>query len=228
MSNYEMLSDRQRAILRVIQEYSAKHGYPPTVRDIGEAVNISSTSVVNYNLNKLVKEGFLTRSGRVSRGIRLKSLQDTPINVVNDVRASRNIVQIPMVGQIVAGKPAMMPGDDFGYHFDEDALIPVPSMLIGNSDPAQIYALTVNGHSMIDAMISDGDTVILKKQDTARNGEMVAVWLDERGETTLKHFFQEGEKVRLQPANPTMDPIYVDRDKVRVQGKVLAVLRRVS
>jgi repressor LexA len=206
MSNYEMLSERQRAILRVIQEYSAKHGYPPTVRDIGEAVNISSTSVVNYNLNKLVKEGFLTRSGRVSRGIRLKSLQDTLVNVVNDVRASRNIVQIPMVGQIVAGKPAMMPGDDFGYHYDEDALIPVPSMLIGNSDPAQIYALTVNGHSMIDAMISDGDTVILKKQDTARNGEMVAVWLDERGETTLKHFFQEGEKVRLQPANPTMDP----------------------
>jgi repressor LexA len=106
--------------------------------------------------------------------------------------------------------------------------VTVPSELIGNADPSQVYALKVSGYSMIDAMINDGDTVILRQQATARNGEMVAVWLTESGETTLKRFYDEGNRVRLQPANPTMQPIYVDKDKVQIQGKVLAVLRRVS
>jgi repressor LexA len=221
MKDFHSLSERQRGILKFIQRWSDEHGYPPTIREIGGAVGINSTSVVNYNLNKLVKEGYISRSKDVSRGIRLNSVKEVPLNIVNDVLA------VPLVGQIVAGEPALLPGDDLHYA-DGDTPIPVPRMLIGNNDPSQVYALTVNGQSMIDAMVSDGDIVILKRQSVARNGEMVAVWLNEHGETTLKHFFDEGEKIRLQPANPTMNPIYVDKGKVEIQGKVLAVLRRVN
>lgn len=215
--DYQSLSDRQRAILKFIQKKVKERGYPPTVREIGEAVKINSTSVVNYNLNKLVKEGFINRSKKVSRGIALHQ----PV-VVDD-----NVMPVPLVGQIVAGEPALLPGDDLTFS-EAESPIPVPKMLLGSNDPSQVFALTVNGQSMIDAMINEGDIVILKKQNVARNGEMVAVWLNERGETTLKHFFDEGERVRLQPANPTMGPIYVDKDKVEIQGKVLAVLRRVD
>jgi repressor LexA len=226
----QSLSERQRAILKFIQQWSNDHGYPPTIREIGKAVRINSTSVVNYNLNKLVKEGYISRSKDVSRGIRLKTaMQEMPVNVVGDGSGFRpDVMRVPMVGQIVAGQPAPIPGDDFGYYFDEEEAIPVPRMLIGNNDPSRIYALKVHGQSMIDAMISEDDIVVLKRQEIANNGEMVAVWLNERGETTLKHFFDEGERIRLQPANPTMDPIYVDKDKVQIQGKVLAVLRRLD
>jgi len=220
--DYQSLSDRQRGILKFIQKKVKERGYPPTVREIGEAVKINSTSVVNYNLNKLVKEGFINRSKKVSRGIALNNLQEVRMNVVND----SDVMSVPLVGRIVAGEP-VLPGDDLTFS-EADAPIPVPKMLIGTNDPSQVFALTVNGQSMIDAMINEGDIVILKKQNVARNGEMVAAWLNERGETTLKHFFDEGERVRLQPANPTMGPIYVDKDKVEIQGKVLAVLRRVN
>jgi len=219
--DHQSLSERQRAILKFIQHWQDEHGYPPTIREIGKAVKINSTSVVNYNLNKLVKEGFISRSKDVSRGIRLSNGETKP-------NMSDMFLSVPLVGQIVAGMPAPQPGEDFGYYYDEESGIPVPRTLIGNNDPANVYALTVHGHSMIDAMINDGDVVVLRKQAIARNGEMVAVWLNERGETTLKHFFDEGDKVRLQPANPTMGPIYVDKDKVQIQGKVLAVLRRVD
>ena len=220
------LSERQKAILKFIQTFSSENGYPPTIRDIGKAVKINSTSVVNYNLNKLVKEGYIIRAKDVSRGIRLSNNHETlRVDVVGDGASFQNqIAGVPMMGRIVAGAP-IMPGE--GSRYEEDP-IPVPKMLIGNNDPAQVFALRVDGQSMIDAMINEGDIVILKKQEVAHNGEMVAVWLNERGETTLKQFFDEGDKVRLQPANPTMKPIYVDKDKVEIQGRVLAVLRRVD
>jgi repressor LexA len=223
--NYDSLSERQRAILHFIQWWVAEHGFPPTIREIGEAVKINSTSVVNYNLNKLVKEGFITRSKEVSRGIRVNPLQETPVNVVSSPSGLINIINVRLVGTIVAGTPVNIP-DDTDY-FDDDKMLSVPRELLGNADPALIFALRVNGQSMIDSMINDGDIVVLRRQITARNGEMVAVWLTDRNETTLKHFYDEGDRVRLQPANPTMKPILVDKDKVQVQGRVLAVLRRV-
>jgi repressor LexA len=222
MGNQESLSERQRAILRFIETWSDEHGYPPTIREIGTAVNINSTSVVNYNLNKLVKEGFINRSQDVSRGIRIINEKEDKFE-----RKRKDFSYVPIVGDIVAGQPVPIP-DDTGYYYDEDSEMAIPRSLIGNNDPTDVFALRVNGTSMIDAMIADGDTVVLRRQSVAQNGEMVAAWLTERGETTLKYFYDEGDRIRLQPANPTMGPIMVDKDKIQIQGRVLAVLRRVD
>ena len=136
--------------------------------------------------------------------------------------ASADLFQVPYYGPIVAGEPinvdAIMPG--------EEDVVEVPASYLSGVNPAEVYALTVEGNSMIDAMIQDGDVVILRQAKTAQNGEMVAVWLTERSETTLKHFYNEGNRIRLQPAHPTMDPIYVDPNHCHIQGKVLSVMRR--
>lgn len=218
------LSERQKKILRFIENFLTDHGYPPTIRDIGEAVDIASTSVVNYNLNKLVDRGYIKRDPRVSRGLWLAS-QEPPKELPVAYADPTAMFQIPLVGKIAASAPVPIPGEDFGYYYDTDDLIEVPQSMIGAAHRDDLFALRVTGDSMIDAMVADGDIVILKRQNVAHNGDMVAVWLTERGETTLKKYFHEGKKVRLQPANPLMDPIYVDADKVSVQGRVLAILR---
>jgi len=224
--NIETLSERQRAILDFIQAWLDQKGYPPTIREIGEAVKINSTSVVNYNLNKLVKEGYITRSKEVSRGIRvtLQGLAETPIAVVGREPNSAHVMPVPLIGNIVAGTPVNIPDDPV---YADDDIMSVPQELLGNANPEELFALRVTGLSMIDAMINDGDIVVLRRANSARNGEMVAVWLNERNETTLKHFYDEGELIRLQPANPTMNPIFVPKREVTIQGRVLAVLRRV-
>ncbi|MEW6579341.1 MAG: transcriptional repressor LexA [Chloroflexota bacterium] len=219
------LSERQKKILKFIENFLAKHGYPPTIRDIGEAVDIASTSVVNYNLNKLVDRGYIKRDPKVSRGLWLAN-QEPPAKELSVGYADpASLIQIPLVGKIAASAPVPLPGEDFGYYYDTDDLIEVPQSMIGAAHREDLFALRVTGDSMIDAMVADGDIIILKRQNVAHNGDMVAVWLSERGETTLKKYFHEGKKVRLQPANPLMDPIYVDADKVNIQGRVLAILR---
>lgn len=220
---FNKLSERQRNILRFMQKYMQQSGYPPTIREIGEATGINSTSVVNYNLNKLVEAGYLERSDRVSRGLRL--VGDVPGGPKSKkVNSALSAPRVALVGQIVASEPAPMP-DDVGHYFDEDDMIDVPPSLLGGNDPASVYALRVKGDSMVDAMIREGDIVILRRQDTATNGDMVAVWLPDNGETTLKHYFNEGEKIRLQPAHPLMDPIMVNANNCQIRGKVLSVIR---
>lgn len=219
------LSERQRKILNFIEAFLDEHGYPPTIRDIGRAVQIGSTSVVNYNLNKLVREGYLERSKKVSRGLLLVKEDETTEKekapAVNNVRVlpPTNVLQVPMVGQIVASRPV----EFFDYHHDE--AIEIPTSMVGKSPADQVFALRVHGRSMIDAMIDDGDVVILRRQQTAQDKDMVAALLRDTGETTLKYFFHEGNRVRLQPANPEMEPIFVDATRVEIQGRVLAVLR---
>jgi repressor LexA len=222
--DYKALSDRQKNILAFIQAHQAESGFPPTIREIGVACDIPSTSVVNYNLNKLVEGGFIIRTPDKSRGIRLNTEFAKEVPVLFD---NRFVISVPHVGKIVASAP-VWPGDG-GYYYDKEDMIEIPRSIVGNGvESTQIYALTVSGHSMIDAMIDDGDVVILKRQETARNGDMVAAWLTEKNETTLKHFYDEGHRVRLQPRNPTMAPFYVEKGKVQIQGKVLAVLRKVN
>jgi len=212
------LSDRQQDMITFIGKFTGDKGYPPTIRQIGQAVSISSTSVVNYNLNKLEREGYILRDLKVSRGVRLA---DNSRRTGRADRAER--ITIPLAGFIFASEPVLV-GDTAQTGGDE--VIELTRDLI--SDDGDLFALKVKGNSMIDAMVSDGDIVVMKKVDHARNGEMVAVWLNDRGETTLKHFFLENGRVRLQPANPTMQPIYVDPAKVQVQGRVMLVLRQLN
>ena len=210
------LSVRQQAILEFIQRFTRERHYPPTIREIGQEVGISSTSVVNYNLNILEREGLIERDKEVSRGIKL-------IGAVAQALDPRNLVSVPLLGRIAAGEPIPVPASDFATMGDET--IELTRGLLP-ADMTGIYALQVRGTSMVDAMIGDGDIVVMRHQNTARNGELVAVWLRDQGETTLKRFYLENGRVRLQPENPTMTPIYQDPANVEIQGKVVLVVRR--
>ncbi len=222
------LSKRQQNILIFIENFINQKGFPPTIREIGEAVEIASTSVVNYNLNKLADHGLIERVPDVSRGLRLVPQEDNHVTLPETqqvaISTSNLNYQIPLVGTIAASTPVTTP-EDFGYYYDTDDIIDVPLYMLGVQDQADLFALRVTGDSMIDAMVAEGDIIVLKRQEVAKNGDMVAVWLSERGETTLKHYYNEGKRVRLQPANPTMEAIYVDAREVNIQGRVLAVLR---
>lgn len=219
---FEQLSERQRKILVFMDRYIYENTFPPTIREIGKAAGIDSTSVVNYNLNKLVDAGFLERVAAKSRGLRL--IKDVP-GGYSTINTDTEVMQVPMIGQIVASEPVNVPDD---HYPDPENVVDIPASMIAGISPTEVYALRVKGDSMIDAMIQDGDVVILRKTNTARRGEMVAVWLTERSETTLKHFYDEGDRVRLQPAHPTMQPIYVDAQHCQVQGKVLSVIRQMK
>lgn len=224
VKDFNKLSERQQNILKFMATYMNDHGFPPTIREIGEATNINSTSVVNYNLNKLVDAGYIDRTGKKSRGLRLVAPVPGVVNL-RQVKESRISKQVPLMGQIAAGIPIEIPGDM--SHVDEDDYLDVTPMMLGGADPEQTFALKVEGDSMIDAMINDGDIVIFRSQQTANNGDMVAVWLPADSETTLKYFYKEGDRIRLQPAHPTMDAIYVSADNCEIRGKVLSVIRRV-
>lgn len=208
----DKLSDRQEAMLGFITSFIDENGYPPTIREIGKACGISSTSVVNYNLNKLERDGLLARDREVSRGLRL-----------SDLAHLTNIIRIPLVGRIVASEPVPMPDASSTFAADE-AIELTRDVVEANED---LFALQVKGDSMVDAMISDGDIVIMRPHQRVQNGDMVAVWLTDKEETTLKRIYMEGTRIRLQPANPTMKPIYVeDASTVQVQGRVVAVVRQ--
>jgi len=208
------LSERQRRILEFVKSFTMSNGYPPTIREIGQAVNISSTSVVNYNLNALEKERYITRDRTVSRGIRLSE-------TLEGLRVAMDVIQVPLLGRIAAGTPVPVPEDGFAGE-----VIEVTRDMV--SSGKDIYALQVRGNSMIDAFINEGDVVIINFQETARDGDMVAAWLVNEQETTLKRYYHEGERIRLQPENNQMGPIYVAPDNLRIQGKVLAVIRQVG
>jgi repressor LexA len=213
------LSERQKKILSFVESFIRENEYPPTIRQIGEAVGISSTSVVDYNLKVLEREGYIIRDKTVSRGLRLveRAGPGAPMR-------RNDIISIPLLGRIAAGEPIPIPDSDlppFGYE-----TIELTRSIIGKEEG--IYALQVKGNSMIDALIHDGDIVIMKHQQEAENGDLVAVWLKDEKETTLKRFYLEGGRVRLQPANPTMEPIYVHPANVEIQGKVILVIRQLD
>ena len=209
------LSQRQQAILDFIGTFLDDNDYPPTIRDIQQELGISSTSVVDYNLKVLEERDCIHRNRNISRGI----------EVIGRGPSRSNIVSIPVIGQIAAGMPIPVPGQLEGS--DAADVIELSRELAprGNAD---LFALRVRGHSMVDALINDGDIVILKQQETCENGETVAVWLEDEKETTLKKFYSEGEQVRLQPANVTMEPIYTRADNVRIQGKLVTVVRSID
>ena len=222
MSQTDKMSERQQKMLDYIHRYIGEAGRPPTIREIGKAAKISSTSVVNYNLTKLSEKGYINRDADVSRGLRLTDKGRELFGAIEG--AVQNLIRIPLVGDIVASQPLEVGHESFSSYDEEDAIELGRSMLNeGSTD--DLFALRVSGDSMIDAMVNDGDIVVMRQAETARDGEMVAVWLTPDDTTTLKYFYREGDQIRLQPANPTMQPIYVSAANVRVQGKVMMVLR---
>ena len=208
------LSPRQERILDYIGEFIDDHDFPPTVRDIQSGCEISSTSVVDYNLQILQREGHIKRQPEVSRGINLVQRQRSRDSL-------RNIVSVPVYGSIAAGEPLLVPSA--AERSEPDESLDLPTFLTkGKSD---VYALRVKGTSMIDAYIYDGDLVIMEPINQPETGDMVAAWLEDRGETTLKRFFLEGDTVRLQPENENMEPIIVPAANVTVRGRVVGVIR---
>jgi repressor LexA len=208
------LSQRQQRILEFLRNFLDEKGYPPSIREIQAACDVSSTSVVDYNLRILEREGHIRRDREVSRGIELAD------------RHRSNLQRVPLLGQIAAGAPMPVPASDTWSNVASAENLELSRELTGGKE--NLFALRVRGTSMIDALIDDGDVVLIQQTTTAEDGEMVAAWLKSEQETTLKRLYRERDRVRLQPANPQFQPIYVSSDNVEVQGKVIAVIRSVQ
>ena len=210
------LSAKQRRILNYLADFISEHDYPPSIRQIQEACGISSTSVVDYNLRILERMGYIRRDREVSRAIEL----------LQPGGRRPRVVPVPIVGTIAAGQPIPVPSADTWQTYDPDQTIEVSPEMLGNRE--HVYALRVKGNSMIDALVNDGDIVLMQVATTAKDGEMVAAWLKREQEATLKKFYREGNRVRLQPANETMQPIYTEADNVEVQARVIGAIRPIS
>jgi repressor LexA len=210
------MSDKQKRIIKFIERFISDKGYPPSIRDIQTGCNISSTSVVDYNLNLLESRGHIRRHADVSRGITL----------LTRTQATDSLVPVPVIGMIAAGEPIPVPAPDTWDVAAVSETMEVPPEIIRNRE--NIYALKVKGKSMVDALINDGDIVLMQHVSTVDNGEMAAVWLKGEKEATLKKVYKESGRIRLQPANEQMKPIYADYDNVEIQGRVVAVVRQVA
>jgi repressor LexA len=228
------LSEKHQKILGVLENFNQEHGYPPSIREICTHANVSSTSVANYYLDRLESLGYIERDRRVSRGLRLvktlSEMGETAQEAVQTaVKTIDELLQVPIVGQIVASQPVPMSETSFSQ-LHPDSMIDIARNLLPKHNTEQLFALEVSGDSMIDAMVNDGDIVIMQPpQNDIKNGDMVAIWLNDKAETTLKYIFHENNKVRLQPANPTMDPIFIDDPAtVDIQGKVVMVIRQME
>ena len=230
-SDNRKLSERQRNIIRFIMQFLEDNKYPPTIREIGDTVKISSTSVTNYNLNKLEAMGLVVRQKEVSRGITLNfqklhefGIPDSREHNFNFALGGEDLVHVPILGHIAAGEPIKV--EPFDSNNAQD-FVELTSELCRNRDRDRLFALRVKGNSMIDAGVLDGDIVILLHQETAEEGDMVAAWIEGDDETTLKHFHRRGKVIELRPANPSPEykPIERPADRVQIKGKVVSVVR---
>lgn len=204
------LTDRQEAILAAIRDLTHRNGYPPTVREIGAAVGLSSPASVQNHLRVLERNGYIRRGSLKRRALEVVRPAEEP----REAAAGRGVgvVGLPLVGRVAAGDPLL------ALEQIEDVL-EVPSFLVHSGE---CFVLRVKGSSMVEAGILDGDLVVVRRQDTAGNGDIVVAVLGD--EATVKRFFREQDHVRLQPENEEMDPILV-RDPV-IAGKVVGVMRR--
>ncbi len=200
------LTKRQGEMRSFIENFVNSKGYPPTHEEIRQGLKMSTKSLVNHHLRAMERKGLIERQPDTPRGIRL----------LNGLRSFK----VPLLGQIAASAEPISFSDD-----DYEEIELTPDIV---KEQEGLYALRVKGDSMIDALINDGDIVVMRQQAVAEVGEMVAVRLKDRNETTLKRFYPEGKQVRLQPANPRVKPIFVRPANVEIQGKVMAVIRQVA
>jgi len=208
------LSSKQQNIIDFVRRFLVERGYPPSIRDIVNGCEISSTSVVDYNLGILEERGYIRRHREVSRGIEL--LAWSPV-----LRC-----QVPIIGQIAAGEPIPVPAPDTWDVTASSETLEVTEDLTQGKEG--VYALKVKGLSMVDALVNDGDIILMQYVNVVENGEMAAIWLKAEKEVTLKKVYVEPGRIRLQPANSQMQPIYTDPENVEIQGKVIAVIRQLT
>lgn len=218
-------AERKQKILETIAVTIAERGYPPSVREIADAVGLASTSAVHHHLTALEREGLLERGAHSSRALRLTAraaARPTPVASTAPSRGrvtpfrmpvEREVLTLPVLGEIAAGQP-------IEAYADATETLDVPGSLQARDGS---YVLRVRGKSMIDALIDDGDYVVVQPQATARDGDIVVALLEDNG-VTLKRFFREKDRIRLQPANASMEPIYAT--DVQIQGKVVGVIRK--
>ena len=202
------LTRRQDDILKYIKEYMVEHGYPPTIREIGKALDLSSPATIHTHLKNLEKKGFIRKGDSKNRALEL---------LVENEYAHKNdlVVDVPLLGKITAGSPieAIERPDEY---------FSLPSNLVPKNK--EVFTLNVSGTSMINAGILDGDIVIVERTNTARNGEIVVAMTDEN-EVTLKTYYKETDHFRLQPENDTMDPIILEN--VTILGKAIGLYRKI-
>ena len=205
---------KEKAILKFIEEQVVENGYPPSVREIGKAIGLSSTATVHAYLSKLEKQGFIKKEDKKGRTLKvIKGTDGQPLKRENkNYYAQREMVDVPLIGKITAGQPILAVEN-------VTDTFPIPIDFVGNSES---FMLTVRGESMIEAGILDGDYILVKKQSNASNGEIVVALLED--EATVKTFYKENGHIRLQPENHTMDPIIVPDCKIL--GKVAGVFRK--
>jgi repressor LexA len=211
-------AERKVRILDFIAATLRARGYPPSVREIARAVGLASTSAVHHHLQILEREGYLERGAAQSRAIRLTPTAALRLGLSGELMPQSALSEahlLPIVGEIAAGGP-------IEAYQDASESMAVPDILAPSGDA---YVLKVRGDSMIEAHIADGDFVLIRPQSTARNGDIVVAQVDDNG-VTLKTFFKEKDRVRLQPANAAYAPQYYD--DVRIQGKLIGVIRRLD
>jgi len=224
------LTERQRLVVSFIEGHIRQHGFPPTIREIGRHLGIKSTNGVNDHLNALQKKGFLTREEGKSRTLQLTRTESTGANDDRDDRGDRHpglshddddSVDVPLLGRVAAGVPILA-------EENRTDTVRVSSFFLGNNAKHKVFALTVVGDSMIEDGIFDGDYLFVKKQPVARTGEIVVAMIE--GEATVKRYFPEGDRIRFQPANSRLSPIFVDKSAFRqtdILGIVVGVYRKV-
>lgn len=211
------INKREKAILKYVEKQILANGYPPSVREIGKAVGLSSTATVHGYLAKLEEKGYLKKEDKKGRTLKLlKGGNGEPIsnnkNQGKDFYTQRELVEVPVIGKITAGEPILAVEN-------VTDTFPIPIDFVGNSEA---FMLKVRGESMIEAGILDGDNILVKKQNTARNGEIVVALIGD--EATVKTFYKESDHIRLQPENSSMDPIIVPT--CEILGKVAGVFRK--
>ena len=206
------LNKREKAILKFIEKSTIANGYPPSVREIGKAVGLKSTATVHAYLSKLKEKGYIKKEDQKGRTLRLIK-GGVEENKEKPVYSGKELVDVPVIGKITAGEPILAVEN-------VTDTFPIPIDFVGNSES---FMLTVRGESMIEAGILDGDYILVKKQNTAINGQIVVALIGD--EATVKTFYKEKDHIRLQPENSTMDPIIVP--DCEILGKVAGVFRKI-
>lgn len=205
------LTKRQRSVYEFIESYIHEKGFGPTVREIAEAVNLSSPSTVHVHLKTLEEKGYIVRDPLKSRSIALPHTGDVDLSFGSE--GFDNTLSLPLVGNVAAGEPILA-------EQNIETIMTLPTELVGD---AASFILSVHGDSMIEIGINDGDYVVVKQQNVARNGEIVVALIEDGA--TVKRFYKEADHIRLQPENSSLDPIIVK--ECTIVGKVVAVLRKV-